>query len=702
MLAPVPMIGAVVALLLFLDLAALQFLANLPHPDQGFYSDGDHVYLESTGDRVLALRAGALSTDLTPLDLIEEPDVLPLHTEMIEVFNRQSLIFEILNAEKGEVVTESGVVPLTFHEERLPGQLIFWIQMFVANVGALVGIAVWTFQRTNIAARHFAVTGVGLAISSMAASLYSSRPMAIDGQMFDLLSHLNFLGVCIFCSGFLCMMLNYPKPLTRFPVSAIWYPLMALVFVLDYFLVIDSLDVTRRMPAIITLLLAVAALYLQWRGSRGDPLTRQSLLWFVAVTLSGSFFFIAVIFIPPLLGEGPTISQGLAFLAFLTIYVGLAVGVARYPLFDLQQYWVKTMIWMVGGLVVISLNLAIATWFGFSNLTALGMIVVSFLAVALPLRAAGTRYVFNRASRNFQQHLPQIVTRMADSAEKDVARIWQDEVVEIFRPLEVTRESISVVKPTVVKRGIGFVVPAIEGGASYHLAYADEGTRLFSSLDVTLVETLKGLFEMNLSRESIANEATEAERTRLRKDIHDSLGGRLLTIMHSAQDDRVAEESRQAMGELREILAAVDADSTLIGHAFEEWEPQLRRLVESAGANFDWLVDRELVTLEAALSGRDRFNLGQILRECVTNAIKHAGAKEITISLSSLQGNLIAQVENDGEVSDPETWEEGIGTRNLFARAGELGAEVQRSLAVDRVRVRVLLSADRLLVSSQD
>ncbi|MBO6557751.1 MAG: hypothetical protein JJ957_14690 [Pseudomonadales bacterium] len=699
MLAPVPMIGAVVALLLFLDLAALQFLAKLPHPDQAFYSEGSHVYLESHGDRVLALRAGELSIDLKPRDLIEEPDVLPFQSEMMTFFDRQSLIYEILNAEDGEVVTTNGIVPLTYHVERLPGQLIFWIQLFVANVGALVGLAVWTFQRTNIAARHFAVTGVGLAISSMAASLYSSRPLAIDGPAFDVLSHLNFLGVCIFCCGFFCMMLNYPKPLTKFPVSVMWYLLMALIFVIDYCLIVDSLDITRRMPAIVTLLLAAAALCLQWRGSSRDPLVRQSLLWFVAVTLSGSFFFIAVIFVPPLLGEGTTISQGLAFLAFLTIYVGLAVGVARYPLFDLQQYWVKTMIWMVGGLIVISLNLGIATWFGLSNITALGMIVLTFVTVALPLRAAGTRYIFNRASRNFQQHLPQIVARMSDSAEKDVARIWQDEVMEIFRPLEVTRESISVVKPTVVKQGIGFVVPAIEGGASYHLTYADEGTRLFSSLDVTLVETLKGLFEMNLSREAIASEATEAERTRLRKDIHDSLGGRLLTIMHSAEDDRVAAESRQAMVELREILAAVDSDSTLIGHAIDEWQPQLRGLVESAGANLDWLVDRELATLEAALSGRDRFNLGQILRECVTNAIKHAGAKEIAISLSALQGNLVAQVENDGEVSDPATWEEGIGTRNLAARAEELGAEIHRSLAVDRVRVRVLLPADRLLVS---
>ncbi len=347
--------------------------------------------------------------------------------------------------------------------------------------------------------------------------------------------------------------------------------------------------------------------------------------------------------------------------------------------------------------MVITLNLFIAAWFGLSNLSAAGMIIASFLAVALPLRAMGSQYVFNRASRNFQQHLPQIVERMSQSGEKDVAGLWRDEVIEIFKPLEITRESISVVKPTVVKRGIGFVVPAIEGGASYHLSYADEGTRLFTSLDVTLMDTLKGLFEMNVSMGAAADEATEAERIRLRRDIHDSLGGRLLTIMHSAQDDRVAAESRQAMGELREILAAVDTQSTSVGDMIQQWEPQLRNLVESSGATFDWIVDRELTELEDALSGRDRFNLGHILRECVTNSIKDAQATYVSVSITSLNGNLVAQVENDGAVSDPATWSDGIGTRNMAARAEELVAELQRSLVEDRVRVRILLSVDRLL-----
>ncbi len=349
MLAPVPMIGAIVALLLFVDLAALQFLSNQPHPDQDFSTDGEQVYVLMPGNspaadgltqgkvRAFEIRAGDTSLRLSPEDLIEEPDVFPDKGALRSFFERQSIIFDILQTDGAEIVTDQGTVPLTFHVERLPTRLILWIQMIVANVGVLVGMSVWTFQRSNAAARHFAVTGLGLAISSMAASIYSSRPLALDGMEFSMLSYLNFAGTLTFCAGFFCMMLNYPKPLFKFPVAYLWYPLLLLFLLVDYLGLIESLDITRRLPAIATLLLAGGALFLQWRRSRGDPLTRQSLLWFVAVTLSGSVFFIAVIFIPPLIGEDTAVSQGLAFLAFLTIYVGLAVGVARYPLFDLDD-----------------------------------------------------------------------------------------------------------------------------------------------------------------------------------------------------------------------------------------------------------------------------------------------------------------------------------------------------------------------------
>lgn len=228
-------------------------------------------------------------------------------------------------------------------------------------------------------------------------------------------------------------------------------------------------------------------------------------------------------------------------------------------------------------------------------------------------------------------------------------------------------------------------MPALEDGTSYHMTYADQGTRLFSSLDVTLVETLIGLFEMNLSARRVASEAALLERGRMRKDIHDSLGGRLLSIMHAAPDNQVAEESRRAMSELRDILASVDAENTTFGVAALEWEKQLRSQVESSGAAFDWAFDAELVAL--SLAGRDRFNLGQIIREAVTNAMRHAAAEQISVGINLQRDRLICIITNDGDVSSLDFGQAGYGRQNMRERAMELGGTVEWMVREGEVQV---------------
>ncbi len=690
--APVPMIGITVVLLLLVNIATLGYMANLPHPDQSFsVNDGQVMLATDSGEvAVIGLRSDAGRIELLASDFVEEPDILPTRTELESFFERQGQIYSVLTDAEPHVETPQGDVVVTFKEEGFPGSFNFWLQLFVGNVGALIGVAVWTFQRNNIGARHFCVTGIGLAIAAISAAVYSARSIALPADMFNLLSDANGFGTAFFCCGFFCMMWNYPRLLKEILIAPYWYVLIMGVWLMGVVGVIESLDISKRGPPIVALLLGIFCLVLQWRFSRGDLVTRQALRWFMLVTLSGSAFFVAVIMIPPLLGDSTPISQGAAFLAFLTIYLGLAVGVSRYPLFDLKQYWMKSLIWLSGGVVVIGINLAIVSQFGLSNVTALVMVLVSLALVTFPLRWAGAQYVFNQASRNFQQHLPNIVNSMSSSARTDLPTVWEEQIRNIFQPLELERESISVVKPTVVKGGTGFVIPAIEGGGSYHLAYADQGARLFNSLDISLVETLAGVFEMHTSKSEAAEEAIKAERGRLRKDLHDSLGGRLLTILHSTSDDRAASETREAMSELRQILSGVDAGDTTLDEAAAGWKAQIFNQLDAAGAELYWRYD--ITGKPLSLSGSDYRNLGSVLREAVTNAIKHAKATRVKVSFEVLGEELIIEVQNNGDVSDPAGWEEGgYGLRNLRERSESIGSEVNWYLMGNEVLFRLVL-----------
>lgn len=678
MLAPIPMIGALAALLLIIDLAAVQLLSSMPHPSHEFRVQDNQVYMQSGDDtyHVLSISNGHETIQLLPLDLLEEPDILSSKQELNEFFDRQSRIYTILSSKHAVANTTDGPVELDRIQALLPGNITFWLQLFVGNIGLLVGVAVWTFQRSNIAARHLCITGLGLAMSSIAAAVYSSRSVVLEAGIFEFLSYTNFTGVLIFSAGFLGMMWNYPGPLTRFLMAPIWYGLLALMFFADYLVWTESIDLTRRLPPVITLILAGIVIAVQWYRSGNDPLTRQSLHWFVFVTLSGSTFFVLAVMVPPLFDQSIIVPQGIAFVAFLTIYIGLAVGVARYPLFDLQQYWIKSMIWLLGGLGVIGLNLMIVSSFGLSNATAVLMILASIAAVFIPLRALGTRYVLNRASRNFQSHLPQIVERMSQSMAEDVESIWSHELKEIFQPLEMNKEQVVVVRPVVVKQGLGLVIPGMVEDASYHLEYADSGTRLFNSLDVTLIDTLNSLFEMNVSRQQVADDARSEERGRLKRDLHDTLGGRLLTIMQTASDESTADESRQAMAELREIITAVDGGDAELSSALENWQTQLSKQAAALDASFDWAVSDELLSVSYQIPGRERFHLGRILRELTTNALRHAGASEVKVEMSVDGGKLLVHFSNNGEIGQAENWQAGNGLNNLRTRSGELGGSI--------------------------
>ncbi|MBT4161972.1 MAG: hypothetical protein HOE54_11750, partial [Gammaproteobacteria bacterium] len=585
--------------------------------------------------------------------------------------------------------TTTGSVPLDRHVALLPGGVTFWLQLLVGNIGMLVGVAVWTFQRTNVAARHLCTTGVGLAISTIAAAIYSSRSIALDGSVFEFLSYANFFGVLLFSAGFLCMMWNYPGSLAKFPITPFWYGLMALIFCADYFGWLESLDLLRRLPSIVTLLASIIVLALQWKKSHEDPLIRQSLLWFVFVTLSGSTIFALAILVPPLFDRDLIISQGVAFVAFLTIYIGLAVGVGRYPLFDLQQYWVKALIWLAGGLAVIVLNLIIASTLGLSNETVVIMFMASVAAVVLPLRALGARYMMNQATRNFQAHLPKVVAGMSKSLAPDAESIWAHEIEGIFQPLEIKEEQVAVIKPVVVKRGLGFVVPGMVESVSYHLVYADGGTRLFNSLDVTLIETLQSLFKMNVASRQTADEVRIEERGRIKQDLHDTLGGRLLSIIHSAPDESVASESRQALAEMREILTSIDESEALFADALQAWEQQLRD--QAAGFNSDliWRVNSGLSEAGLFIPGRDRLHLGRIFRELVTNAVRHAGARVIEVDVSLTGDDLGIEFSNDGDVGSAEHWQSGNGLINLKARTTELGGDISWKTGAERASFRL-------------
>lgn len=155
----------------------------------------------------------------------------------------------------------------------------------------------------------------------------------------------------------------------------------------------------------------------------------------------------------------------------------------------------------------------------------------------------------------------------------------------------------------------------------------------------------------------LADQARQAERTRIAREMHDVLAHRVslialhaggLEVRRDAASDEVRETAglirstaRQALEELRAIIGVLrdgGGASEQAPHAPQPSLPDIARLVEEsrrAGLNVE--LDMRVETPEAAPAalGRDTY---RIVREALTNVSKHARGTAATVSVSGRPG----------------------------------------------------------------
>ncbi|UGS35118.1 ATP-binding protein [Capillimicrobium parvum] len=157
--------------------------------------------------------------------------------------------------------------------------------------------------------------------------------------------------------------------------------------------------------------------------------------------------------------------------------------------------------------------------------------------------------------------------------------------------------------------------------------------------------------ELRVSREGLRRsrarlvEAEDRERRRISRDLHDGLQTRLVLL---------AVEAQRAAGDTTELRAGLEA---AIAELRELVQGVMPAALTQGGlyAAAEDLADRAPVPVELDLSpGSDGLPAAVestgwfVLSEAVTNAVKHAGARELYLSLGQIDGCLRIEVADDG------------------------------------------------------
>jgi two-component system NarL family sensor kinase len=98
-----------------------------------------------------------------------------------------------------------------------------------------------------------------------------------------------------------------------------------------------------------------------------------------------------------------------------------------------------------------------------------------------------------------------------------------------------------------------------------------------------------------------------------------------------------------------------------------------------------WKQPEELPAVQ--LAPRTKAMLESVMREIITNALKHAAPGVIDIDITAEQTRLRVVVGNDGNIADPLTWRDGYGLRNMRGRLEELGGRLSIASIADRVQL---------------
>src|SRR5690606_26865198 len=136
---------------------------------------------------------------------------------------------------------------------------------------------------------------------------------------------------------------------------------------------------------------------IQFRVTRGHPRDRAALTWLGLAVVVGAGAFVGTVITPHLLGIGALVSQGQAFLFFLLIYVGVALGVARYRLFQLDEWAFRILFYVIGVLLLLVIDAILIVTIIDERAPAFALSLLIVALVWLPLRDMLARFVLRRS-----------------------------------------------------------------------------------------------------------------------------------------------------------------------------------------------------------------------------------------------------------------------------------------------------------------
>ncbi len=635
--------------------------------------------------------------ELTPQDLLEEPDTLESYPALTAFFQRQSRLRAALTQEEARLI----VAGAPFTIKPAPGRPlwslppVFWVQIVTGFATAFIGVWVWSFRQREFSAQLLMAAGICISISAFSAALYSTRELALNGVLFNRLSAINHFGTLGFGAAMSALFLIYPRRLA--PGWVLW--LLALGVG-----VVWLLDTARppfagptlglHFPAVLLMALILAAAIAQYRKARGDPAARAALRWFALSVSVGAGSFVAVILLPNLFGATPTISQGYAFLLFLVAFIGIAISVARYRLFELED-WTFSILFYFGAVALLLTVDALLIWVvAFERVPAFSLALLLVALLYLPSRDYLGRRLTNIRDIDRKELFDQVVEAALSRDAPEQERKWRHIINMLFQPLYLQAERRTLENkpelktPEIIEDGLVLRIPGAGAAPPLRLSYAYQGRRLFSPRDARFAAEVWTMLVHTIERRDAQERGAQEERARITRDIHDNIGAQLLSALHSNASERKDLMIRASLADLRDIINNSAQDDRRLAELLADLRQETSERLSSAQVALHWRVHDAARLNERVAPANVAHACRSILREMVSNVIFHAHASRAVVEFR-LQGDALRLIfEDNGKGLQGASPAVGNGLNNMRARLETLGGLLELETARPGLRLK--------------
>ncbi len=179
-------------------------------------------------------------------------------------------------------------------------------------------------------------------------------------------------------------------------------------------------------------------------------------------------------------------------------------------------------------------------------------------------------------------------------------------------------------------------------------------------------------------RGELIAQAAAAERERIYADLHDDLGARLLEMIYTASDKTTADGARAILQDLRDVVSRSRSEPGTLQDVLASIRGEATQRLAAAGAELNWQAADDLP--DPVLDQGTALHLHRIVREAISNAIRHAHARRlrVRVALGSAR-QLMLELTDEGGIepmSESAGSSGGTGVRNMRDRAHALHGDI--------------------------